>query len=163
MNIEEIKAVLTAKIQVCYKEQRTTYAKIARDMQKNGINISAATVGNIIKGANTTKNKKGIPIRSVSLERLLDVFKALGAKTGLQIEYPIDRFKGDRITETSADIRKKFEQMLVSAMETTKDDSSDNVRTFRTNYINKHIDFVFKGKNKYAAYFKETKVELPLY
>ena len=48
-------------------------------------------------------------------------------------------------------------------MQVTGDVSNDNVRIFRTNYINKYVDFVFKGKNKYAAYFKEAKLELPLY
>jgi len=76
MNIEETKAGLTAKIQTCYKEQRTTYVKVAKVMQDKGINISAATVANIIKGANTTKNKKGVAIRSVSLERLFQIFEA---------------------------------------------------------------------------------------
>lgn len=163
MNIEETKAGLTAKIQTCYKEQRTTYVKVAKVMQDNGINISAATVANIIKGANTTKNKKGVAIRSVSLERLFQIFEALGAKTGLNIEYPIDRFKGDRITEIPAHIRPIFEQKILELMQVTGDVSNDNVRIFRTNYINKYVDFVFKGKNKYAAYFKEAKLELPLY
>jgi hypothetical protein len=163
MNIEETKAGLTAKIQTCYKEQRTTYVKVAKDMQKIGINISAATVANIIKGANTTKNKKGVAIRSVSLERLFQIFEALGAKTGLNIEYPIDRVKGDRIAEIPAHIRPIFEQKVADLMQVTGDVSNDNVRIFRTNYINKHVDFVFKGKNKHAAYFKEAKLELPLY